>query len=229
MKIRDLEMVRYKLTEPIEIDTNGKEVYIHTLVGCGSFIDSSCEELDVVERRSVFNKPSPGFYLAGEGTIELRPSPTWDVVVASCPAYAPVSFGVEVNPKHHEIGSGTHKRDVYEILGKDSDSQRLRFGETVNRRGGWSSWPPHSFDHKPELAPQFEEIFLYFTDPKDGYGIQMQDGEATVVTTAEMREIKLGKHELVGGPGTKSMYVWAYLSPEDKEYATWAEDLGQYL
>lgn len=137
----------------------------------------------------------------------------------------------------YSIGEANYKREVRVLLGGEGPSIRLRAGETINPPGSWSSWPRHSFDHQPELANQFEEIFLYFTKPRSGYALQPVIGkyvtgddvdEVWMVRNGDAAIVPLGDHPVVASPDTTLLYVWYYVSPISKIYPKWAEDLGEY-
>lgn len=141
------------------------------------------------------------------------------------------------NVQVYEIGQGNFKRTVRVILGGDGPAKRLRGGETINDKGQWSSWPRHEFDFHPELAKEFEEFFLYFTNPKDGYALQRADGtfsdgefreHTQLVRNGDYAILPLGDHPIVAAPNTKVLYVWFYISPIPKIYPKWAEDHGEY-
>ena len=141
------------------------------------------------------------------------------------------------NVQVYEIGQGNFKRTVRVILGGNGPAKRLRGGETINDKGQWSSWPRHSFDDHPKLANEFEEFFLYFTNPKDGYALQRADGtfsdgefreQTQLVRNGDYAILPLGDHPIVAAPDTKVLYVWFYISPIPKIYPKWAEDHGEY-
>lgn len=163
------------------------------------------------------------------------------MLVASAPSKTPHDTtwrSHPVWPKVHKIGDGNCQRTVYEILGADGPSRHLRCGETVNQRGGWSSYPPHSFDMDETNAPQFEEVFVAFTRPRNGYALMRRKGkywdgtdadDVAIIRSGEMLSAPLGSHPIVGAPNTEVMYVWFYISPVSKQYGKWAEDCGTYI
>ncbi len=141
------------------------------------------------------------------------------------------------NVEVYEIGENNYKRKVRVMLGGNGPAAKLRGGETINEPGQWSSWPRHSFDNQTELANQFEEFFMYFTLPKEGYGLQRCDGyfvdgefreQTMLVRNGDYAVLPLGDHPIVAAPDNKVLYVWFYISPIPKIYPKWAEDHGEY-
>jgi 5-deoxy-glucuronate isomerase len=135
------------------------------------------------------------------------------------------------------IGEDYYARTVREVIGGDGPAARLRAGETINPTGRWSSWPHHDFDADPDNAPHFEEVFLYFTKPSRGWGIQRRTGlfsnlvevdDVIVVQNGDAAVLPLGDHPVVAGVESELLYVWFYFSPIAKTYARWAEDVGGY-
>lgn len=239
MKIKDLEVVRHRLEAPLVLSPQpGHEVYLHTLVGSGTIEFATGDHDHINGRRTVFSTPVDGWLLHNCGAV-IQPHGALDVLVASVALTEKQSTGMlRVTPKMHEIGEGNYKRTVYEILGGAGPSERLRLGETFNVKGGWSSWPPHSFDHDPKNAPEFEEVFLPFLRPKGGSALLRRQGlycdgssidDAIPLTSGALVSVPLGSHPIVGGPDTELMYVFAYVSPTPKNYGIWAEEAGTYL
>lgn len=238
MKIKTLEVVRHRLETPLSLPPKpGYEVYIHPLVGRGEIDLEIGLRHEINGRKTIFAPPTDGWLLNNCGAV-IQPHGALDLLVASVSAEdIHQRCARRVAPKAHEIGEGNHKRTVYEILGGDGPSLRLRCGETFNVKGGWSSWPPHSFDHDKTLAPDFEEIFVPFLRPKNGSALLrrrgiFQDGrevdDTLSLRSGEMVEVPLGFHPTVGGPDTDLMYVWFMVGPVAKEYGVWAEDAGNY-
>lgn len=237
MKLKDLQVERLRLEADFTLPPQpGYERYIHPLVGNGRIVTEEAD-YEIRGRSSVFAPPGAGVLFRDDKPVLIVPVGPLDLLVASVPSTARQTAPEMVTPKTHEIGEGNAKRIVYEILGGDGPSQRLRCGETVNQRGGWSSWPPHSFDYDLTRYAEFEEVFVPFMRPRDGYAILRLDGMyhdgvsvngSSVLRSGEMIQVPLGKHPIVGSPETELMYVWFYISPSPKVYSRWAEDVGQY-
>jgi 5-deoxy-glucuronate isomerase len=247
--LRELSVGRIRLDAEAgtyEGDSGDRELLLHVLVGTCEIEasgDWGAETIrDAGERRDVFSGLST--------TIVLRPgtrfritstSRTSDLAVASAPVDSDLSGPPAVvrpqDVRVHEIGEGHYLRSVREVIGGEGPATRLRAGETVNPVGLWSSWPHHDFDADPENAPKFEEVFLYFTKPARGWGLQKRNGlfsdltdvdDVLVVRNGDAAVLPLGDHPVAAGVDNELLYVWFYFSPIPKVYARWAEDVGGY-
>ena len=137
--------------------------------------------------------------------------------------------------REYAVGKDHYRRIVREVVGGDSPCE-LKCGETLNALGAWSSWPPHDFERKPELAPQFEECFYYFGKTPESVGYQRRKGtfvtgemvdDVCIVRPGDCLPIPLGEHPIVGAPDSQIGYVWFYYSPQAKHYAQQAD--GSWL
>ena len=227
-------------------DTGEREVLLHILVGhCtiaakGRWGRQTFKQLG--ERPDVFSGLSTSVLLGPHTKYLVTPvSRTVDIAVASLPVgRGGRAVPTVIRPQDvqvHEIGEGHYQRTVREVIGGEGPALRLRAGETLNPVGLWSSWPHHDFDANAKLAPQFEEVFLYFTKPRNGWGLQRRDGlysnlakvdDVIIVRNGDAAILPLGEHPIVAGVDSQVLYIWFYMSPIPKMYSKWAEDLGGY-
>jgi 5-deoxy-glucuronate isomerase len=227
-------------------DTGNREVLLHILVGqctieaTGRWGRQTFKQLG--ERADVFSGLPTSLVLGPSTKYTIVPATrTIDVAVASLPVARPRRAAPTVirpqDVQVHSIGEGHYMRTVREVIGGEGPAQRLRAGETINPTGLWSSWPHHDFDANSKLAPQFEEVFLYFTKPRSGWGLQRREGlysnlqrvdDVIVVKNGDAAILPLGEHPIVAGVDSQVLYVWFYMSPIPKLYSKWAEDLGGY-
>jgi len=120
---------------------------------------------------------------------------------------------------HLVVGEGNTQRDVYHYLKPAGPSLLLRLGITIHRGlGTWSSLP-HDFELQTE--PGFEEVFFYLLQGGSKKAIQVGRGmwcdgsvvdEVWLVKDHSWSTIPMGYHPLVGEPGVKVSYIWAYLA-----------------
>lgn len=227
-------------------DTGENEVLLHILVGqctietSGRWGRQTFKQLG--ERVDVFSGLPTSLVLGPRTKYTVTPvTRTIDIAVASLPVgRAGRSIPTVIRPQDvmvHTIGEGHYLRTVREVIGGEGPALRLRAGETINPTGLWSSWPHHDFDANAKLAPQFEEVFLYFTKPRSGWGMQRREGlysnlervdDVVVVRNGDAAILPLGEHPIVAGVDSSVLYVWFYMSPIPKIYSKWAEDLGGY-
>ena len=131
-----------------------------------------------------------------------------------------------VTAHHIVVGKANLKRDVYHFTKPGGLLPTLRCGLTVHKGANTWSSTPHPFEENPE--PGFEEAFLYLLN--DGIFIRSTaiqlgrgmwyDGEFAFtqwqVHNRDISAIPMGYHPVVGEPGVKVAYIWAYLAKKDE-------------
>lgn len=121
-----------------------------------------------------------------------------------------------------ELGEGSHRRAVRQVVTAEHAPYRLRIGETINPPGCWSSWPVHAGERD---AQEFSEVFAYFTKPANGFGVQLRGEDTPVIVKAgDIFTIPQGFHPVVAGPDTTLLYVWCFVGSFNKIYAKWADE-----
>jgi 5-deoxy-glucuronate isomerase len=248
--LNDLEVGRLRLGkngDHFSSETQNEELLLEILIGSCDITTTLHGDVkkfaNLGNRKSVFDSKPDSILIGPHTTFHITcTSESTDILMPKVvlheesSGYNPVVIKSN-NVQVYEIGQGNYKRTVRVILGGNGPAKRLRGGETINDKGQWSSWPRHSFDDHPELAKEFEEFFLYFTNPKDGYALQRADGtfsdgefreQTQLVRNGDYAILPLGDHPIVAAPDTKVLYVWFYISPIPKIYPKWAEDHGEY-
>ena len=248
--LNDLEVGRLRLGnngDHFSGETQNEELLLEILIGSCDITTTLHGDMkkfaNLGNRKSVFDSKPDSILIGPHTTFHITcTSESTDILMPKVvlheesSGYNPVVIKSN-NVQVYEIGQGNYKRTVRVILGGNGPAKRLRGGETINDKGQWSSWPRHSFDDHPELAKEFEEFFLYFTNPKDGYALQRADGtfsdgefreQTQLVRNGDYAILPLGDHPIVAAPDTKVLYVWFYISPIPKIYPKWAEDHGEY-
>lgn len=246
--LRDLSVARLRIGDggTYRGHTGNREVVLHLLVGrCTVAVTTATgttfQFASLGARRDVFAGLPTTVVVGPNSSYEIRDvGRSADFAVGSAPGSGEERPPLVIRPDDvdiHEIGEGHYGRLVREVIGGTERAQRIRLGETVNPTGQWSSWPHHDFDANPGLAPQFEEVFLYFTKPASGWGLQVRHGlfpdlevidDVVEVRNGDAMVVPLGDHPVVAGVSSDLLYVWFYLSPIPKVYARWAEDVGGY-
>ena len=106
-------------------------------------------------------------------------------------------------------------------------------GETWNRAGCWSSYPPHK--HDTDNAPDeawYEEVYFFQVRPTQGFGIQRlytpkgapkPVDEVFVLEDGDTVVMPCGYHPVAGAPGYRVWYYWG-LAGEGRQYAAWSDD-----
>jgi len=247
--LKDLEVGRLRLGHKgasYKNETKNEEILIQPLIGSCDIIlekNKKTEKFHSVGRRTKIFEKEPDSLLV-EPNTKFHIICTTNSVDCLIPrvkveniSSTKTTLIKSENVEVYEIGEGNYKRKVRVMLGGNGPAARLRGGETINEPGQWSSWPRHSFDNQSELANQFEEFFMYFTLPKEGYALQRCDGhfvdeefreQTMLVRNGDYAVLPLGDHPIVAAPDSKVLYVWFYISPIPKIYPKWAEDHGEY-
>ena len=248
--LNDLEVGRLRLGnngDHFSGKTQNEELLLEILIGSCDINTTSHDDVkkftNIGNRKNVFDSKPDSILIGPYTSFDITcTSESVDILMPKVvlheesSGYNPVVIKSN-NVQVYEIGQGNSKRTVRVILGGNGPAKRLRGGETINDKGQWSSWPRHEFDFHTELAKEFEEFFLYFTNPKDGYALQRADGtfsdgefreHAQLVRNGDYAVLPLGDHPIVAAPDTKVLYVWFYISPIPKIYPKWAEDHGEY-
>lgn len=247
--LKDLAVGRLRLDASrggYQGQTEDREMLFHVLIGQCSIEAQGPWGHRVLsnlgERPDVFSGLPTSVVLGPRTEFFVSPaSRTVDIATASVPLPEERSeLPAVIRPQDvrvHRIGEGHYLRTVREVIGGDGPAIRLRAGETLNPVGLWSSWPHHDFHADPELAPQFEEVFLYFTKPRRGWGLQRRHGlfcnleevdDVLSVGNGDAAVMPLGDHPVVAGTDSQLLYIWFYVSPIPKVYSRWAEDVGGY-
>jgi 5-deoxy-glucuronate isomerase len=192
-------------------------------------------QIYTLERKSVFDQKASAIYIPNNTLVEIEPEYESEIAIVKTKANS-TSEAKVILPKDitEEIrGNIGYRRKVYNILDKNSPSQKLVLGETINFEGEWSSFPPHKHDTDSFEEAKMEEIYLFKIHPKDGFGLQRiytEDNsidEAIVIEDNDIVLIPKGYHPVVVIPGYKLYYLWVLvgdtkkLKPNTQEKFRW--------
>lgn len=117
----------------------------------------------------------------------------------------------------HQRGKETWQREVHDILADHAEGrvQRIVLGETYNKAGHWSSYPPHKHDGEffPE-EPNLEEVYHYQVNPEQGFGVQVHYtkdvsiDDAHIIRQGDSFAIDKGYHPVSAAGGYEVYYLW---------------------
>ncbi len=113
------------------------------------------------------------------------------------------------------VGTQNWQREVHDIIDGTIMASKLLVGETFNRPGGWSSYPPHRHDeHRPPVEVDLEEVYYFQVDPPQGFGIQRvytddrSLEECYAVEHGDTVILPKGYHPVAAAPGYRVYYLW---------------------
>lgn len=176
-------------------------------------------------RRSVFDGPGVSVYVGRDSTatVQAHGGPAEVAVCRSAASASHAPFVVEADDvKVVNRGQDHWQREVRDILADNAEGRvdRLVVGETINRAGEWSGYPPHKHDTlQPGQEEVFEELYHFRVDPPQGFGVQVHyrskyepDG-AHLVRNGDSFGIPDGYHPVVAGGGYRVYYLWFMAGP----------------
>lgn len=188
----------------------------------------------VTQRRSVKDPGAMIYVPAGSRvTLEVSDGPARIVAAGALgkPGTSPVVIGPE-QAVVKQVGRDNWTRTVYTHIADNVDAARLITGETVNRPGGWSSYPPHKHDRRAESEVPMEEVYYFQLEPEQGFGFirvytDPEDSEpfdyAFAVEHGDTVLIPRGYHPVSCPPGYVLHYAW-FLAGEGRTYGAWRDD-----
>ena len=215
----DFGVLKLNEGESFSIEANPeRETGIVILSGTCEITSSGNTWKDLGGRTSVFDGPATGIYLPPGTGCDITATSKMEAAIATAPADRPGEI-VVVRPEDVKIhlarGKGFFVRDVHDIIVDNVPAQRLMIGETFNRPGEWSSYPPHKHDvDDPPNEVKLEEIYFYKLYPSQGFGMQRiyspERGinDAYVVENDDTILIPFGYHPVAAAPGYKLYYLW---------------------
>jgi 5-deoxy-glucuronate isomerase len=175
-------------------------------------------------RSNVFTGPPDALYVSAgtELTIEAE-TPTEVALISAVSARD--SEPVEIKADQIDrisVGEANWRRDIRLVIPPGSQiSHRLIVGETLNPPGNWSGIAPHKHDEATDEENALEELYLFKTNPSDGFGIQVSyrdgTGSGHLIGNDHVVFIHRGYHPTVAAPGTTLFYLWA-LAGDQKDY-----------
>jgi 5-deoxy-glucuronate isomerase len=201
-------------------ETGDHEETLVLLRGGGTLQISDGPSYTIGQRLDPFSGPPTMLHLPAGCAYRVVAGPDGlDAAIAAAPATQggePILIAPH-NASETRHGAGPWGRKIYMGTAGDYPIQRLMVGETFNRPGGWTSYPPHKHDtYAPPEVP-YEEIYFFTIKQQAGFGIQrIYDPPASpdaldatlVLHDGDTVVIPRGYHPVVGAPGYQMHYVW---------------------
>jgi 5-deoxy-glucuronate isomerase len=199
--------------------TNDFEVALVILSGRATISSEGQTWEHLGSRNNVFEGKATTVYVSchSEYTVQAES----DLQIAVCKAKAEEKFApFVVGPDEVVVnlrGKDSWNREVHDIIADNADGRvhRMVLGETYSAPGQWSSYPPHKHDGEfyPE-EPNLEEVYLYQTNPQQGFGVQLhytKDGsidDAYIVRHGDTFAVDKGYHPVSAAGGYQVYYLW---------------------
>ena len=168
-----------------------------------------------LKRESVFTEAASALLLPVESeAVFTAHKPTEIAVCKARTSQKGESFFISPEmTKEKTVGKENWERKVVDIIGVDAPASRLVVGETFNRPGGWSSFPPHKHDTAIDgVEAKMEEIYLFRLNPSEGFGTQTVYGKegcySFKVKDYDAVTIPWGYHPVSAMPGYGLYYLW---------------------
>lgn len=213
-----LDILKLNKAEKFTQETKNNEVVLVILGGECSIAAENEKYENIGERQNVFDGKATAVYVPCKSEYIIEA--VTEVEVAICKAKAESQKDVQLikpaDVKIKKTGKLNWQRDVHDIVSIDNtDAERIIVGETFNKPGNWSSYPPHRHDEDnwPEEV-NLEEIYHFKIIPKQGFGIQklytdsrsidetfsIEDGDTVILPE--------GYHPVAAAPGYELYYLW---------------------
>lgn len=211
-----LDLLRLAPGTTHRVETPGEEMVLVLLEG-HAHIQVGAQVFDA-ERESVWTKRATAVYVPPGNSLQL--SSETGMEMAICRATWTGRGTVQVVPpsavKVQERGTDLFQRRVEDIVAEQVTAGRLVIGETYNRPGQWSSYPPHKHDtDDPPHERSMDEVYLFRIRPSSGFafqGLYTADGamdRAYRIQNGDVMLLPCGYHPVAAAPGYEVYYLWA--------------------
>lgn len=208
------------------ISTQGYECLITLLKGEVEInTRNGCNRLG--PRKDVFSSPSTSFFVANNGVVRIRALRSSEIIIVKTQCSA-VCDGRLIKPRDvrkRRVGKETYLRSVHDILKEEDAASVLLAGETFNKPGKWSSYPPakHDRDRLPHES-KLEEVYFFKVKPENRFGIIRLYGihkgkvhdQPYVVQNNDCAIIPFGYHPVCAAPDTELYYFWSLAGKKRK-------------
>lgn len=131
-------------------------------------------------------------------------------------------------------GDEEYYREVSTLF-DGKNGEKMIIGETLNKTGLWSGFPPHKHDQDLlDYETKNSEIYYVKTFPKDSFAVflnykkEINSEDITIVKNDETIMVEEGYHSIAALPKNKLYYLWAltnsnngFLSSVDSKFLDW--------
>lgn len=176
-----------------------------------------------LSRDGVFTAPASAVCVPRDSEAQITASRPTEIALCKSRTdkKGEVFFVPPGQTREKSVGRDNWERKVVDIIDTDAPATRLVIGETFNRPGCWSSFPPHKHDTAmPGVEAQMEEIYLFRMNPSEGFGTQTiygsQGTHSFKVRDFDAVTIPWGYHPVSAMPGYGLYYLW-FLAGEGRE------------
>ena len=232
--------------EACPVDTGGCEWTVVVLSGSVRAYVGQAELTDgpLGARANVFGGKASAVYLppGTKGRIEAVTPARLAVCQAVSDAGAEPTVIAPNQVCTKTVGAHNWRREVHDIVDQRLAAGRLLVGETFNRTGCWSSYPPHRHDEdRLPLEVNLEEIYFFQVDPAQGFGFQRvytddrSLDESYAVEHDDVVVLPRGYHPVAAAPGYRVYYLWLMagtgrtMRPFDDPQHAWIKGLETVL
>lgn len=228
LKLLQFGMLALQAGESYKAKSDDCETVLVLLQGnCN--VQAGAEKFDALSRESVFKQKATAVYVpvGAEFTVENTFSGVTEVAVCRTPTTEKFEPFV-VSPDDvwsREVGKDNFLREVHDIVVKNAEGRvhRIIVGETFNKPGNWSSYPPHKHDdYQPGVEACMEEVYHYRLNPDQGFGFQSiytTDGSIDEVFRVKNKDsfmIPNGYHPVCAAAGYELYYLWFMAGETDR-------------
>ncbi len=191
------------------------------------------------QRANVFEGRATAAYLPAGRAVEVEAVTPLEMAVCTAPA-EPGGDPQLVTPAEvsaRTVGVKEYEREVQDIILNNVPAKKLLVGETFNKPGCWSSYPPHKHDVENMPAEvKLEEVYHFRVNPEQGFGIQRiyspEAGfdECYTIEQGHTVIIPRGYHPVAAAPGYSVYYLWMLagenrvMKPNDDPRHAWVKE-----
>lgn len=211
-----LDLLRLAPGKTYRLETPGEEMVLVLLEG-HAHIQVGTQGFEV-ERESIWTKRATTVYVPPENSVQVVSESGVEIAIcrAAWTGNGTVQVVLPSAVKVQERGKDLFQRRVEDIATDQVTAGRLVVGETYNRPGHWSSYPPHKHDtDDPPHERPMDEVYLFRIRPPSGFafqGLYTTDGAMDMAYRVQDGDVVLlprGYHPVAAAPGYEVYYLWA--------------------